>query len=316
MARIVITDGFTLNPGDLTWDKFRKLGEVTVYDRTLPEQVIERCASANVIVTNKTIINSETIASASDLKAIAITATGYNNVDVKKATERGIPVCNVPGYGTDSVAQHTFALLLELTNQVGKNSASVANGEWSTSVDWCYVKKPIVELAGKTLGIVGYGRIGQKVAAIAAAFGMNVIYFTPSAKKGHGEMVSLEDVFSKSDFISLHLPLQPGNASFVNQELISLMKPSAFLINTSRGQLIHEQDLAVALKSREIAGAALDVLSSEPPQPDHPLIGLPNCIITPHNAWLSVEARERIMQATFNNVKLALEGKPQNVVNF
>jgi glycerate dehydrogenase len=314
MEKIIITDGYTLNPGDLSWAKLATLGTITIFERTSPEMVSERCAGATVIVTNKTPINANVMSAVHGLKVIAVTATGYNVVDIGAARARGIAVCNVPGYGTESVAQHTFALILELTNHVGKNSSSVSGGEWPHSPDWCYSKAPIMELSGKTLGIVGYGSIGQKVATIATAFNMKVIYYNRSLKKGPGLQVTLKEVFSESDFVSLHVPLQKDNEAFVNSDLLSLMKATAFLVNTSRGQLIHEGDLRFALKNRRIAGAALDVLSKEPPPADHPLIGLDNCIITPHNAWLSKEARGRIMEETFENVRAALAGHPRNVV--
>jgi glycerate dehydrogenase len=224
-------------------------------------------------------------------------------------------VCNVPGYGTDSVAQHTFALILELTNHVGRNAASVKAGGWSRVKDFCYTEAPIMELAGKTLGIVGYGRIGQKTAEIARALGMRVIYFSPSRVGRDENVVSVEQIFSESDIVSLHCPLTKHNAGFIDMHLLSVMKPTAFLINTSRGQLINENDLADALNKKVLAAAALDVLSQEPPRADHPLIGLPNCLITPHNAWLSAEARQRIMDTTYNNIICALRGEPRHVVN-
>ena len=314
MEKIVVTDGFTLNPGDLNWDKLATLGALTVFDRTSPETLGARCAGATVIVTNKTPIDANMINTLSGLKVIAVTATGYNIVDIEAARAREVIVCNVPGYGTESVAQHTFALMLELTNHVGKNSESVFRGEWSYAPDWCYTKAPIMELSGKTLGIVGYGSIGQKVAAIATAFNMGVIYYNRSARSGPGSQVTLNEVFSESDFVSLHLPLQRDNEGFVNSALLSLMKSTAFLVNTSRGQLVNETDLSAALKRKQIAGAALDVLSQEPPPADHPLIGVENCIITPHNAWLSREARSRIMEETFRNVRAALARQPRNVV--
>lgn len=315
MHVIVVTDGYTLNPGDLTWQKFDSLGKVIVYDRTPASLLHERCRHATVIVTNKTPVDSHLIQVAKDLKLIAVTATGFNVIDTGAARKANIPVCNVPGYGTDSVAQHTFALILELTNHVGENAVSVNKGEWSSSIDWCYAKKPIVELRGKTLGIVGFGKIGQQTARIAQAFGMNVIYHSNTPRPGFATNVPLDEVFSKSDVVSLHVPLKSENIRFVNHRLLSLMKSSAYLINTSRGQLINEQDLADALRERKIAGAALDVLSEEPPVAGNPLINLPNCIITPHNAWLSVEARNRILDTTYENIKAALNGNPQNVVN-
>jgi glycerate dehydrogenase len=314
LEHIVITDGYTLNPGDLDWSAFNKLGSVTLYDRTAKDQIIGRCKDATVIITNKTAIDAQTIHECVKLKVIAVTATGYNVVSVAAAKSKGVVVCNVPAYGTDSVAQHTFAMLLELTNHVGDNNALVQKGEWASNIDWCFTKKPLIELSGKTLGIVGYGKIGQKVAEIGAAFGMKVIYINPSGRSGIGQAVSLEKLFTESDVVTLHLPLKEDNKAFVNSSLLSLMKPSAFLINTSRGQLIDESDLAHALKNRMIAGAALDVLSVEPPPQNHPLIGISTCLITPHNAWLSFEARQRIMNMTLQNVEMALAGSPQNLV--
>lgn len=315
MHVIVVTDGYTLNPGDLSWQKFDSLGEVIVYDRTPASLIHERCSHATIIVTNKTAIDSSIIQAAKDLKVIAVTATGFNVIDTEAAAKAKIPVCNVPGYGTDSVAQHAFALLLELTNHVGENAKSVKNGEWTSASDWCYSKKPIVELRGKTIGIVGFGKIGRQTAEIAHAFGMKVIYHSNAAIPGFATKVSLEEVFSKSDVVSLHVPLKNENMGFVNHRLLSLMKPTAYLVNTSRGQLINEEDLAAVLRGQKIAGAALDVLSKEPPPADNPLLNLPNCIITPHNAWLSAEARKRILDTTYDNIRAALNGNPQNVVN-
>lgn len=315
MRNIVVTDGLTLNPGDLSWTQFEAFGNVKVFDRTSKEEIAERLKDAEIVITNKTAINADTMRRMERLSLICVTATGYNVVDIQEASRRKIPVCNVPAYGTDSVAQHAFALILALTNHVGPNAELVAKGAWSKSLDWCFTTTPLIELAGKTLGIVGYGRIGQKTAEIGRALGMDIIYFNPSPKPGSGVRVGLEKLFSDADFISLHCPLTTDNRNFVNADLIGRMKPSAFLINTARGQLINEDHLAEALRSRRIRGAALDVLSVEPPPSDHPLIGLANCIITPHNAWLSFEARKRIMDTTFLNVKTALDGQPQNVVN-
>lgn len=313
--QLVITDGYTLNPGDLSWDNFHKLGEVKYYDRTPPDQVTERCRGANVIITNKTPVNAATIAACPNLTLIAVTATGYNIVDIEAARKAGITVCNVPEYGTYSVAQHAFALLLELSNKVGLNAASVSNGEWAASKDWSYSKGPIIELLDKTLGIIGFGRIGEQTGKIARAFGMKVVFFNPSPKKfDWAKSLSLKEVFTQSDFISIHCPLTPENNAFIDQNLLALMKPSAFLINTSRGQLVNEKHLAHALKSGVLAGAALDVLSSEPPPKDHPLIGPGNCLVTPHNAWLSFEARKRILETSLSNIHKALGGKPVNVV--
>ena len=313
--QIVITDGYTLNPGDLSWEPFYELGEVIYYDRTAAADIGSRCRDSNIIVTNKTPIGAATIAAAVDLRLIAVTATGYNMVDVGTARERGILVCNVPEYGTDSVAQHTFALLLELCNGVGGYDRSIREGDWQRSLDFCYSKTPLIELRGKTLGLVGFGRIARQVARIAEAFGMHVLYSSRSASVGAPRAVPMDRLFSQSDFISLHCPLTADNHSFINAPLLSLMKPTAFLINTARGQLINEGDLAEALKTRQLAGAALDVLASEPPPPGHPLIGLSNCLLTPHIAWMSWEARHRLLTMTADNIRAALAGAPRNVVN-
>jgi glycerate dehydrogenase len=314
MGSIVITDGHTLNPGDLSWEMFSQFGNVVNYDRTGRHEVVERCKDAMIIITNKTPIAADLIREAKNLKGIAVTATGYNIVDVGAARELGIPVSNVPGYGTDSVAQHTFAFILELANGIGVNSQSVADGDWARSRDFCYTKTPLIEIAGKTLGIVGYGTIGRKVAEIARVFGMRVLYNSPSLMGKDPAAVNPETIFRESDFVTLHCPLTKQNHGFVDKDLLAKMKPTAFLINTARGQLINEPDLRDALREGRLAGAALDVLSSEPPPADHPLIGLSNCIITPHNAWCSFEARQRIMEITINNVRAMLKGEPVNVV--
>ena len=313
--KIVITDGYTLNPGDLNWKGFDQLGEVVYFDRTSPHETVGRCRESSVIITNKTPITEETITSATQLKIIAVTATGYNVVDIAAAKKKNVLVCNVPVYGTDSVAQHTFALLLELTNQVGRHVESVRAGDWARSPDWCYSKTPLLELRDKTIGIIGFGRIGRQVANLARAFGMKVIFYDKNESPDADQVVSLEELFGQSDFISIHCPLTKENHGFIDKRLLSTAKPGAFLINTSRGQLVNETDLANALRVGVLGGAALDVLSIEPPPADHPLSGFSNCIITPHMAWLSKEARNRIMETTLENVRLALSGKPRNVVN-
>ncbi len=314
--QIVVTDGYTLNPGDISWEKIESFGELSVYERTPANLIIKRCKEADILLTNKVPFSKETLMQLPKLKLISVLATGYNIVDVQAAKEKNITVCNVPGYGTDSVAQHTFALILELTNHVGLHAESVASGEWQQNPDWCYTKKPIQELAGKTLGIVGLGNIGQQVAYIAIAFGMRVLYHNRHKKNTQlAEYRELEDLFSEADIVSLHCPLQSGNTGFVNKALLKTMKKTALLINTSRGQLITEQDLADALHNNLVAGAALDVLSQEPPLPNHSLIGLKNCIITPHNAWMSREARERVMEMTAENIFAFLEKKPINMVS-
>ncbi len=313
--QMVITDGYTLNPGDLDWQPLHELGVLSLYDRTDPVQTIGRVYNARVIVTNKTRIGAAEIAAAADLQLIAVTATGFNNVDTAAARERNIPVCNVPGYGTFSVAQHVFALLLECTNQVGRHARDVEQGGWSRSPDWCYTLRPVTELQHKTFGIVGMGNIGRQVAQLAHAFGMRVLYHGGSNAAAFAEPVSLHRLFMESDVVSLHCPLTAGNTGMVNSELLGLMKSSAILINTARGPLIAENDLAAALQQDRIAFAALDVLSSEPPPADHPLAGLPNCLITPHNAWMSREARQRILDITVNNIRSWMAGRPVNVVN-
>jgi glycerate dehydrogenase len=316
MIKIVVTDGYTLNPGDLSWEGIELLGDVTVYDRTKPEEIVDRCRDANIILTNKVPFTEATLAELPRLKMISVTATGYNIIDVQAAAKKGIVVSNVPAYGTASVAQHTIALLLELTNQVGKHAASVAAGDWAKSADFSYQLAPITELAGKTLGIVGWGNIGQQTARIAQAFGMELLYYTPSKKENaFAEWAPLRELFAKADYVSLHCPLKPDNMGFVNNDLIKVMKPGACIINTSRGQLINEQHLADALNNGRIAGAALDVLSVEPPSPQNPLLSTKNCIITPHIAWISKEARQRVMDITVANVRAYIVTLiPQNVV--
>lgn len=314
--KIIITDGYTLNPGDLNWDGIAACGDMVVYDRTSPGQLMERCIDAEIILTNKVAINRDAIDKCTKLKLISVLATGYNVVDTKTAREKNITVCNVPAYGTDSVAQHSFALLLEMTNRVGQHSLSVARGDWQRSPDWCYSLAPISELAGKTIGIVGFGHIGQQMARIATALGMQILYNSLHKKEtALGKYADMQTLFAQSDVVTLHCPLKPDNHEFVNKDLLGLMTSSAFIINTARGQLIHEQDLADALNSGRIAGAALDVLSTEPPSETNPLLTARNCIITPHNAWISREARMRIMNVTRDNITAFLQGKPINKVN-
>jgi glycerate dehydrogenase len=316
MIKIVVTDGYTLNPGDLSWSAIEALGELTVYDRTKPEEIVDRCRDANIVLTNKVPFSEATLAELPHLKMIGVTATGYNIIDVQAAAKKGIVVSNVPAYGTASVAQHTIALLLELTNQVGIHAASVAAGDWPKSADFSYQLAPITELAGKTLGIVGWGNIGQQTARIAQAFGMELLYYNPSKKENaFAQWVPLQELFAKADYVSLHCPLKPDNMGFVNNEIIQVMKPGACIINTSRGQLINEQHLADALNNGRIAGAALDVLSVEPPSPQNPLLSAKNCIITPHIAWISKEARQRVMATTVGNVEAFLNRKPVHVVS-
>jgi glycerate dehydrogenase len=314
--KIVVLDGFTLNSGDLSWEPLAPFGTLAIHDRTPENEVVARCRDAAIVVTNKVPLTKATLQRLPQLKLIAVLATGYNIVDIEAAREKGIVVCNVPAYGTASVAQHTFALLLELTNNVGLHAQSAAAGEWQRSPDFAYTIKPVMELAGKTLGIVGFGHIGQQTARIGAAFGMKILYNSRSEKNiDSATYADMEKLFAQSDAVTLHCPLTPENKGFVNKALLSLMKPSAFLINTARGPLIQEQDLADALNNGTIAGAALDVLSIEPPQETNPLLKARNCIITPHIAWISLEARQRIMAVTAQNIANFLKGNAINVVN-
>jgi glycerate dehydrogenase len=305
--RIVVLDGYTLNPGDNPWSGVEKLGELVVQDRTPPEQVVERARGAGVLLTNKTPITAEHIRDLPDLKFISVLATGFNIVDIAAARQRGIPVSNIPEYGTDSVAQFTFALLLELCHHVGLHDAAVKAGEWSSNADWTFWRTPLVELAGRTMGIVGYGRIGRRVGEIAQAFGMRVM---PADLDD-----PVEPVFSKADVVSLHCPLTPQNQGMVNSRLLERMQPHAMLINTSRGPLVVDQDLADALNAGSLAGAALDVVSTEPIRPDNPLLKARNCLLTPHIAWATLSARRRLMQTTAGNIAAFQAGRPMNVVN-
>ena len=309
--KIIILDGYAENPGDLSWDGFKALGEVTVYDRTPAEQIISRIGDAEIILTNKTPISAQTLAACPQVRYIGVLATGYNVVDVAAARERGIVVTNVPSYGTAAVAQHVFALLLELCHHVGHHNAAVQQGRWSTCPDFCFWDRPLTELAGKTMGIIGYGRIGRAVANIAAAFGMKVL--ACSAHSGEGT-VSFEEVLTQSDVISLHCPLTADNTGMIDRNAIARMKDGVFIINTARGPLINEPDLREALLSGKVHGAAVDVVSTEPIPADHPLLGLPNCIITPHIAWAPKESRQRLMDVAVENLRSFLSGAPVNNV--
>jgi glycerate dehydrogenase len=316
--KLVYTDAYTLNPGDLDWARIEALGDVTFYDRTTPEQLLDRIRDAELVLVNKVRINRELLDQLPKLRYIGVTATGYDIIDLAAAKEKGVVVTNVRGYSSNSVAQLTFALLLELTLQVGRHSTSVHEGDWVASPDFSYSKSPLVELAGKTMGLVGYGDIGKSVAAIAKAFGMNVLVNRRHPEPDAGDeiqYVDQETLFSQSDVVSLHCPATPDTIGFVNQTLLSLMKPSTYLINTSRGNLINEADLASALNGGKLAGAGLDVLAAEPPRADNPLLTAQNCIITPHIAWASREARQRLMHLVADNVQAFLDNKPQNVVN-
>jgi glycerate dehydrogenase len=317
--RIVVLDGFTLNPGDLSWAELEALGPCTVYDRTPPAETIARATEGEILLTNKTVLSAEIIRQLPRLRYICELATGYNNVDIDAARKRNVPVSNVPEYGTSSVAQMVLAHLLNLTLHVADHGRLVAAGRWSRSVDFCFWEHPLVELAGLTFGVVGFGRIGQATAEIARAIGMRVLAYDVAAPSGAPSkgvrFVGLDELFRQSDVISLHCPLTPETHKLVNAERLAMMKPSAYLINTGRGPLVDEQALADALNAGRIAGAGLDVLATEPPPVDHPLIGAKNCCITPHVAWATHAARQRLLDTTVANVRAFLDGKPQNVVN-
>jgi glycerate dehydrogenase len=316
--KIVVLDGYTMNPGDLSWDELKSLGECFIYDRTPKELVVTRAADAEIVLTNKVVLDKEVIESLPRLRYIGVLATGYNVVDVSEAKKRGIVVTNVPDYSTMSVVQLTFALLLELTHHVGLHSESVRRGDWTKSPDFCYWLTPLVEIDGLTIGIIGYGRIGRAVARVARAFGMDVIAYSRRLKNEGDENARFEEIdkiFETADVVSLHCPLTKETEKIVNRERISLMKSTAFLINTGRGGLVDEQALAEALNNGRIAGAAVDVLSTEPPQPSNPLLTAKNCIITPHIGWATKSARERLMKIVVNNIRAFLNGTPVNVVN-
>src|SRR5665213_6329 len=309
--KIVVLDAFAMNPGDLSWDELRVLGKTEIYERSSFEETKKRIADADMVLTNKSMLNAESINAAKKLKYIGVMATGYNIVDITAAHTRNIIVTNVPSYGTASVAQLTFAFILEMANHTSLYAKSVSNGDWVKSKDFSYQLKPIMELQDKTLGIIGFGQIGQAVAKIAIAFGMNVIasHKHPERDKMEGiKFVDEKTCFKESDIISLHCPLNENNEQFVNTELLQTMKPTSFLINTSRGGLVNEQDLAEALNEEIIAGVALDVLSTEPPAERNPLLHAKNCIINPHVAWATFESRARLMKVAINNVKSFLEG--------
>lgn len=318
-GNIVVLDGATVNPGDTSWDPVAVLGDLTVFDRTTDEFIIERARDAAVVVTNKTPLSATTIAALPKLRFIAELATGYNNIDIAAAGTRGIPVANVPGYSTDSVAQHAFALLLSLANGICVHGEAVRRGEWVSSPDFSFCRTSLVELAGKRLGIVGLGAIGRRVAVIGQAFGMEIAAFNPRSRvEPTGVPVtwlSLEELFSTSDVVSLHCPLTSQNERFVDISLLRSMKPTAFLINTARGALIDEAALAEALDGGMIAGAGLDVVAVEPMREGNPLKDARNCVITPHNAWASLAARRRLVDATAANIAAFLKGEPVNIVN-
>ncbi|MCF7941254.1 MAG: D-2-hydroxyacid dehydrogenase [Spirochaetia bacterium] len=316
---IVVLDGYTLNPGDLSWEPLERLGELTVYERTGPDEILSRAAGAEVLITNKTVIDAACIAALPRLRYIGVLATGYNVVDLQAAADRSIPVTNIPAYSTDSVAQMVFSHILHLTMHTAEHAESVAGGKWSSQEDFCFWDHPMVELSGLTFGIIGYGMIGQRTADLARAFGMQVIaYDRSAAKKASMSGVTFTDidtVFRRSDVVSLHCPLTRETSGIVSARRLGLMKSSALLINTSRGLLVDEQALAAALDEGQIAGAGLDVLSQEPPAADHPLLHVKNCYITPHIAWATSAARRRLLAAAVENVRSWMDGEPQHVVN-
>ena len=318
--KLVILDGYTENPGDLSWDWLKELvDEYYVYDKTAPELVIERSKGAEILVTNKTVITKEIIDALPDLRYISTLATGFNVIDTDYAACKGIKVSNIPAYSTDGVAQLVFALLLEMTNRVSLHNESVKNGDWTGCEHFCYWKTPLTELANKTFGIIGFGKIGSAVAKIALAFGMKVIAYSPNTRTFDGvgtvDFVSMEEVIKNSDVISIHCPLTEKTNGLVNMEFLKKMKPTSFLINTSRGPVINEYDLCKALDEGIIAGAGVDVLSTEPPKADNPLLACEKCIITPHIAWASFEARSRLMGIFKSNVEGFVKDEPVNVVN-
>jgi glycerate dehydrogenase len=319
--KIVVLDGYTLNPGDLSWKGLEELGELTVHDRLPGDagKIIDAIGDAEIIFTNKTLLNSEVLEKVPWVKYIGVLATGYNIVDIDAARKLEMIVTNVPSYGTDSVAQMTFALLLELCHHVGAHNDSVKGGQWTGSVDFCYWNSRLIELAGKTMGIIGFGRIGKATAKIAMAFGMNVVVYDTDRTEGFEDeklkFAGLEQLFNISDVISLHCPLNEGTKGIINARTISLMKDGVIILNTARGPLVVEADLADALESGKVAGAAVDVVSVEPIETDNPLLKAPNCIITPHIAWAPSESRQRLMHTTVENLKAFLNGSPVNVVN-
>jgi len=317
--KIVILDGFTLNPGDLSWDGLKQFGELVVYDRTPADKVVERALDADILFTNKTPIGVDAINQLSNLTFIGVLATGYNIVDIEAAKSKNIIVANVPGYGTNSVVQLNFALLLELCLHVQRHSDAVMDGRWASSKDFCFWDFPLMELSGKTMGIIGFGSIGQQVADVATAFGMNIIggsrTITDQSHRKNFRWTDIPTLLKESDVVSIHCPLFPETKGLINKENLGLMKSTAFLLNTSRGPIVVDQDLADALNNNVIAGAGIDVLSVEPPSADNPLFKAKNCIITPHIAWATKEARVRLMDATVQNLDAFIKGNPINVVN-
>lgn len=317
--KIVVLDGYTLNPGDLSWERLEKLGELTVYDRTPADQVAGRIGDAEIVYVNKTPITRETLDKCTNIKWIGVLATGYNIVDVAAAKEKGIPVTNIPTYGTDSVSQFAIAMLLEICHHVGAHSDATHRGDWSNSPDWCFWNYPLIELAGKTMGVIGFGRIGQRTAQIAQAMGMEVLaydaYVNKSLETEHCKYADLDTLLKNSDVIALHCPLFPETQGIINKNTIAKMKDGVIILNNSRGPLVVEQDLADALNSGKVYAAGLDVVSTEPIKPDNVLLKAKNCIITPHISWAPKEARLRLMNIAVDNLESYLSGKPTCVVN-
>ncbi len=318
--KIVVLDGYTLNPGDITWQGFEQLGDLTVYERTPPAQAVVRAQNCPYVMTNKVELGAPEISQLPELKYIGVLATGYNIIDTEAAAKHGIVVTNVPTYGTDSVAQHATALMLESVRQIGIHNEAVKAGKWTKSIDWCFSLAPISELTGKVLGVIGIGRIGRAFAKIAGAMGMRLIAhdeYPPDQSvldELQVEMVEMDAVFQQADVISLHCPLTPKTDRLINKQRLEMMKSNAILINTSRGPLMDNQELADALRAGQIAGAAVDVLDEEPPPDDNPLIGAPNCIVTPHLSWYAKEARQRLMGIAAENLKAFIAGDPVNTV--
>lgn len=320
--KIIILDGYTENPGDLSWSRFENLGDLTVYDRTPvrdEKEIQKRIGDGEIVITNKTPLTRETIEACPGIRYIGVLATGYNVVDVQAAKEHGIPVCNIPSYGTDAVAQFTFALLLEICHHTAHHSQAVYEGRWSSCEDFCFWDFPLMELAGKTMGIIGFGRIGQAVGGLALAFGMKVLAYGPHRKPEleteNCHYAELDELLEQSDIISLHCPLFQDTEGMICKETIARMKDGVILLNTSRGPLIVEQDLADALNSGKVSAAGLDVVSTEPIRQDNPLLKAGNCLITPHIAWASRESRQRLMDMAAENLEAFLEGRPVHVVN-
>lgn len=320
--KIIILDGYAENPGDLSWDGFRELGDLTVYDRTPEddtEEILRRIGTAEIVITNKTPLTAEVIDRSPNLKYIGVLATGYNVVDTEAAARKKIPVTNIPSYGTAAVAQYTIALLLEICHRIGHHSQAVSEGRWTASPEFCFWDYPLIELAGKTMGIIGFGRIGQETARLAQAFGMDILVYSRHPKteflSEHCRQVSLPELLANSDVISLHCPLFPDTKGLICKETIQQMKDGVILLNTARGQLIAEKDLAEALQSGKIYAAGVDVVSTEPIEGDNPLLTAPNCLITPHIAWAPKESRQRLMDTAVDNLRAFLDGKLTNVVN-